>query len=98
MTCNCIDIEIQSYDRQILLHPPNHMYKNNGYCIDLCISQEISFLWMKGIITTGCCCGHNKVYGYIGVKKEFITEMLELGYKQINNMDDHFYPKYDKLL
>jgi len=99
--CNCNNIEIGSYDRQILLHSPAHMPKDNGYCIDLCISQEITFLWMNGIATTGCCCGHNKVAGFIGVVEEDIYKMKSLGYiEQIHPNGDpgYFNPKYDKLL
>ena len=32
----------------------------NGICVDACISGAISFLWKAGVITEGCCCGHNK--------------------------------------
>ena len=76
--CNRNNIEIGSYDRQIWLHAPNHIPKENGYCIDLCIAQEITYLWMQGIKTHGCCCGHNKVEGFIGVEDEYIENMKKL--------------------
>ena len=99
--CNCNNIEIGSYDRQIWLHAPNHIPKENGYCIDLCIAQEITYLWMQGIKTHGCCCGHNKINGFIGVEEEFISKMKELGYDETNNQygdSGYFKPKYDKML
>lgn len=101
MICNCINIDAQSYDRQIWLHAPAHMPKENGYCIDLCIAQEITQLWMSGITTTGCCCGHNMVGGYIGVEESGIGKMVELGYEHYEHPDGqkgYFKPKYDRLL
>lgn len=101
MKCKCENIEIGSYDRQIWLHAPTHMPKENGYCIDLCIVQEITYLWMKGIKTNGCCCGHNKLDGFIGVEEEFIEKMKDLGYVEMNQQfgdNGYFKPKYDRML
>ncbi len=80
--CECQGVEIQSYKNQIWVHAPAHMPKANGYCIDLCIVQEIMQLWMLGITTTGCCCGHQKVEPYIGVSDEDCETMQELGYQE----------------
>lgn len=50
-------------------------------CIDECIVDLIKDLWGKGIKTTGCCCGHfGTLPAQIGVEKEFIKQMKELGY------------------
>jgi len=51
-----------------------------------------------GITTTGCCCGHNKLYGFIGVVDEDIEEMIGLGYEVAFNPSrpndkDSFLPK-----
>lgn len=99
--CKCENIAMGSYKRQIWVHAPSHMPKENGYCLDLCIAQEIMQLWMKGITTTGCCCGHNSIDGYISVIESDIPKMHEIGYKEYNHPDDrkdHFNPKYDRLL
>lgn len=99
--CKCVNITSGSYNRQIWMHAPSHMPKDNGYCIDLCIAQEISQLWMAGVTTTGCCCGHNTTDGYIGVVWSDIQAMLELGYQpQAHPYGEtgYFTPKYDRLL
>lgn len=101
MTCNCENIEFGSYQRQIWMHAPAHMPKVNGYSIDLCIAQEISQIWMKGITTTGCCCGHNKAPGYIGVIESDHDKMVELGYQVYQHPQGYkgyFIPKYDQML
>lgn len=80
MPCDCKNIEIGSYDNQVMLVPPSWSSKE-WICVDKCLSQEIQVLWNMGIITTGCCCGHNKLESFIGVKDEFIPKMKRLGYK-----------------
>jgi len=106
--CNCNNIEIGSYNNQICIDIPSHMedYKNyrlsNGLkpviCIDNCILKEIQYLWNLGIKTTGCCCGHNKLDGFIGVVNEDVSKMKQLGYEvRVNeirpNDEDSFHPK-----
>ena len=66
--------------------------------VDHCLAGEILMLWGRGIITTGCCCGHSQLDGYIGVDEMFIDKMLAMGYKvRPNEMypdrRDGFYPK-----
>lgn len=95
--CDCIDVEIGSYDNQVHLPAPEHMPKANGYCVDRCLEAEIKDLWSHGIVTTGCCCGHNKLPGYIGVREDFIGAMKDLGYAVRQNetdatRQDGFYP------
>lgn len=58
--------------------------------IDLCLVEEIKYLWSLGIVTTGCCCGHNTLPPYIGVDDSFIPKMKELGY---NVQPNHMYPE-----
>jgi len=95
--CNCVDVDIGSYDNQICLNAPEHMnYK--FLCIDKCLIDEIKYLWSLGIKTTGCCCGHNKIEGFIGVEFDDIPKMKALGYivrrNEIRpNDEDSFYPK-----
>lgn len=95
--CKCKNVQIGSYDNQINLYAPEWS-RHEFIGIDRCIAKEIINLWSLGIITTRCCCGHNKVDSYIGVSDEFIPIMKELGYKvRFNNIrpndEDSFIPK-----
>lgn len=87
--CKCKNVEFGSYDNQMILDIPNivTLRMNNPertirktVCVDTCLVNEIKYLWSLGIATTGCCCGHNKRDGYIGVEDKFIPRMKELGY------------------
>lgn len=108
--CNCINIEIGSYHNQVeVVDLPNQMIDYRAkqglpfsVCIDACIVDEVKELWDKGITTTGCCCGHNKVDGYIGVIDSDIPKMKNMGYKvQYNelrpNDEDSFIPKSTRM-
>ena len=94
--CKCKNIEIGSYGRQVSMKDP-FVKRNDGWvCIDICICQEIAELWYLGIRTNGCCCGHNKQRGYIGVYDEDIEKMKELGYEQqehFQGQKNNFTPK-----
>jgi hypothetical protein len=76
-------------------------YKESGKTnifVDACIADEIKNLWVRGIRTTGCCCGHNRKFPYIGVVPEDIEKMRAMGYKpQFNQCrpadEDTFFPK-----
>lgn len=66
--------------------------------IDNCLLNEIKDLWSKGIVTGGCCCGHNISLGMVSVEDEYIDVMLSLGYKiRFHELDptrrDTFIPK-----
>jgi len=94
--CDCINVKCQTYDNQVKLVAP--VWSSKDYiCVDTCLMNEILVLWNRGIITTGCCCGHNYLEPYIGVTDEFIPLMKELGYKvHFNHMrpgdEDTFVP------
>jgi hypothetical protein len=86
--CGCIGVEIGTYTNQIEVVPPPHMkayYTKHGgaqtICIDTCLVVEVWSLWKLGITTTGCCCGHNKMEGFIGVIDDDIPRMKAMGYK-----------------
>lgn len=51
-------------------------------CIDPCIVEVIKDLWTQGIETTGCCCGHNVMRGWVSVQASNYERMFELGYRQ----------------
>ena len=83
--CSCINIEIGSYDNQILvIDSPKWSIKSLS--IDTCIIDEILFLWKMGVKTTGCCCGHNKAGSYITIRGEYHLTMIdELEYDSWTN-------------
>ncbi len=98
--CDCINVRIGSYDNQVILDKPIWSSKEKGICVDRCLESEIKELWDKGIITTGCCCGHNvkPELAYIGVENEFIEKMKSMGYEVAYNPsrpndEDSFTPK-----
>lgn len=93
--CECKVIAIGSEEcnfKQIELSIPDHMsiyrYKTilDGrkptICLDPCIANEIKQLWSLGIITYGCCCGHNILPSFVNVDDKDIFTMIELGYVQ----------------
>lgn len=103
--CQCIDVYVGSYESQVELPRPSHMpargVESPTICVDKCLEEEIKYLWSMKITTTGCCCGHNKVYGFIGVLDKDIPRMKEIGYKVALNPirpddEDSFRPKYLK--
>jgi hypothetical protein len=76
MGCDCKDVEIGGYQNQVELPTPPHMLAVGSIgcysvrpttCIDRCIADTVQALWAQGVVTTGCCCGHNKLDGYIGI-------------------------------
>lgn len=99
MTCSCVDVEIGSYDNQTVLpNPPHQRVHRQVICVDTCLVPEITALWMAGIRTTGCCCGHNKANGFIGVDFADIPRMKAMGYMVRPNEcrpggEDSFWPK-----
>lgn len=99
--CDCKNVEMGSYDNQTTLQAPKWS-SHKLICVDTCLLDEILYLWMvHGIRTTGCCCGHNKKDGYIGVWFENIPAMKKLGYEVAPNTckpgdEDGFYPKSTK--
>lgn len=95
--CKCKNITPQSqecYDQMTGLNPVGKMIgyikriQSKGLCldgkiyVDPCIAVEIMRLWWRGIITYGCCCGHNVLHPYVNVDESNIDQMLELGYVQ----------------
>ncbi len=91
--CDCKNItpgNKDCYNQQIVMHPP---FQSKYICIDPCIVTEIKMLWSIGIVTMGCCCGHNiKGLAQIGVDDKSINKMQELRYKRRHN---ECYPKLD---
>lgn len=99
----CKDIGFATYDcaYNIMLPWLGDDGKPHTVAIDKCLLPEVVSLWERGIKTTGCCCGHDKVEcqpPFIGVREEYIPQMKELGYQvQFNpcrpDGEDSFIPK-----
>lgn len=86
--CKCSNVEFGTYSNQTEVDRPKHMLIRGGKStigIDACIVEEIQYLWSKGISTTGCCCGHNRLPGFVGVIDEDIDKMINLGYSVQTN-------------
>lgn len=84
--CDCEGVEMGSYGNQIWVHAPAHMPKGNGYCLDACVAEEVMQLWMRGVTTHGCCCGHGEDgLAYIQVAESGISAMENLGYERRKN-------------
>ena len=101
--CACVNVAIGTYANQVQLPRPPHMAgrregtASDAICVDACLADEVRALWAEGIRTTGCCCGHNALPGYIGVVDEDVPRMLALGYRvRPHETDptrrDSFYP------
>lgn len=97
--CNCKNVEMGSYDNQVLLgyYPVMQDYYNNrikaglsgyGIPVDRCIVAEVIELWEANIQTYGCCCGHNKVAGFINVGEEDFNKAITLGWVKYEFKDN----------
>lgn len=60
-----------------------------GSDVDMCLVAEINMLNSRGIKTIGCCCGHNKHFGYIQVAPGDCDKMIALGYVQRPVKDEY---------
>ncbi|MCT6925292.1 hypothetical protein [Metasolibacillus sp.] len=90
--------EFGIYDAMVVLEFPDHVYAiNGGYyttkdscAVDVCMVDEIQYLWQQGIVTTGCCCGHGITDAMINVADCSIQKMIELGYRRSEANDYTF--------
>ena len=51
--------------------------------VDRCLVPELQSLWLRGISTAGCCCGHFEKPGFVQVFPEHEGAMHELGYEPV---------------
>lgn len=94
----CGHADLGTYTGQVILPAPDWLKHKwpTGIGIDVCLALEIQDLWRKGIRTTGHCCGHGSLPGYISVWPEYVEQMKALGYvadAHPEGWDDHFSPK-----
>lgn len=74
-----ISNDFGDYSRQVVIKLPNGKIIQCDYEL----ASEISYLNMIGIETVASCSGHGILVPTISVKKEFIDDMKNLGYKII---------------
>lgn len=96
LTCTCdpaiMEDEVTRFAQQIVLELPKWFeYRlwrlSQGYpptvCVDPCIVDAVKELWLQGIETTGCCCGHNNMPAWAGITEKHFEKALKLGYRQL---------------
>lgn len=77
--CSCIDVEPQMYASGVVMKTSAGKLVQ----VDVCCATEIGQLWMAGVETNGCCCGHGLRGSYVGVWDESVELMVQLGYQNI---------------
>ena len=56
--------------------------RNRLIYVDRCLAPELQSLWVRGVETAGCCCGHFEKDGFIQVIPEHVATMRSLGYEE----------------
>jgi hypothetical protein len=86
--CSCSGlIESYSFATEVIMRDPH----GGLVGIDVCIASEIGKLWMSGIETVECCCGHGHMRPSVIVKEESIPKMEQLGYRHYTEA----FPEHD---
>lgn len=81
----CCDVGTYECQQLVICNNEQHRILS----IDKCLIPEVQSLWLRGITTIGCCCGHKKVDPYIQVDQFDSDSMRKLGYWQHEpKMDD----------
>lgn len=57
--------------------------RNRLIYVDSCMVPELQSLWLRGIETGGCCCGHFEKDAFIQVFPEHVEAMRDLGYEDL---------------
>lgn len=99
--CKCNNVDIGSHDATVIIKLSPRMIDSIGkpcISVDECLRDEVCGLLDMGIVTLGCCCGHNKKPPYIQVAPYSIKAMHLLGYslcedQSQSGFDDCFIPK-----
>ena len=75
--CTCADVEFGVYSATVSMQTASDKW----VAIDVCIATEIGRLWMNGVETLSCCCGHGKLVPSVVVAQDSIGRMRDLGYE-----------------
>lgn len=91
--------EFGLYNNYVMKFPPfmrERFYLTKTDCnVDLCMFEEIEYLWENEVLTQGCCCGHGLLEGMINVySSDDANKMFELGYKLVPNLVGHEFAPY----
>lgn len=63
---------------EVILDPRPHFdFATKTVCVDACIADQIEALWLAGVFTKGCCCGHNKDYPSVFLHRAADAELAE---------------------
>lgn len=57
-------------------------------CIDECITGTIQALWNAGVVTLGCCCGHDRSPCTVIIESSLNPAMLATAYRVLELFDD----------
>jgi hypothetical protein len=75
---------LKTYDPDLNKIRNNGEFGANDYgeaCfkIDECIVELLKWIWSKGIITTGCCCGHGNYprIGFVYNDHEYVIDQFD---------------------
>lgn len=93
----CVLSKVQEYQCQVCMKP-NWETEKSLIGVDLCLAQEIRYLWDCGIVTTGSCCGKHvnmckEACSYISTDEAGIEKIERLGYEPIKGHKFHYKPK-----
>lgn len=93
--CKCVNVEMGSYDNQVMLDVPSFMYPiknclgeikpNQKICVDRCLVPIIRLLWDNKIATENCCCGHNVQKPTIIIDEKYIPQLMRLGFSHFSH-------------
>lgn len=103
LKCDCNNVEMGSYDNQIILgrYPvmDEHLkeLKPNGISVDRCMVEHVVSLWEAGVRTNGCCCGHKKEAPYISIHEDDFEKAISLGYVKYEFEQPEFKGRLDTI-
>lgn len=97
--CNCRSYNWEIGEKpEVVLTPPPCLgitrcdgEPKEKISIDACIANVIGHLWHNGIITLGCCCGHDKLDPSIILEQSSTTEFAEKVRAIIAEVDDRYF-------
>ena len=71
------------HGNQVAVKAPNWSGKES-ISIDSCIVDQIQALWDAGVVTQGCCCGHNQRECSVIIEHHFEPFDISIAYDILN--------------
>jgi len=87
INCKKESVVLKVPDNLCITYNWNKNKRKKLVAVDACIADEIKYLWSKGVITYGCCCGHGKEDPICLVNKECEGVLKKLGYEYSYNSE-----------